>query len=404
VTPAQVRSWRRAVFAVFALNGIGMASWTSRLPVIREDLGLGIAQMGLLVIALPIGGLVGVMLSSHLLHALGGRRTVQTSIVFSSAGLALVGIGSSAMASPTATFVGFVVFGLANGLCNVAINVEGTAVERAGGTTVMPMFHASWSIGTFVGAGVGAFMSLLGVPVAVHVGTVAVIVAVVIVLAAARFPEIEVAVVDTTKRAAFAQRMAVWAEPRTLLLGLLIVSTAFTEGAANNWLAIAMVDSRGVDAATGAAYVAVFTGSMTAGRLLGSRAIDALGRVTALRGSFALALAGLLLVILVDHPIATVTGVVLWGLGASLAYPLGMSAAADDPVGAAARVGAVAAMASISAFIGPIVIGFIGEHLGLLAAFFVPVGLISVAMLFAGVARPAREQISLDSESISIKD
>ena len=404
MTPTQVRSWRRAVFAVFALNGIGMASWTSRLPVIREDLGLGIAQMGLLVIALPIGGLVGVLLSSHLLHSLGGRRTVQASIIFSSAGLALVGIGSSVLASPTATFIGFVIFGLSNGLCNVAINVEGAAVERAGGRTVMPMFHASWSLGTFAGAGLGALMSLLGIPVAVHVGTIAVVVAAVVVLAATRFPNIEVPTVDTSKRAAFAQRMAVWAEPRTLLLGLIIVSTAFTEGAANNWLAIAMVDSRGVDAATGAAYVAVFTGSMTVGRLVGSRAIDTLGRVTALRVSFAFALAGLLLVILVDSSVATVAGVVLWGLGASLAYPLGMSAAADDPVGAAARVGAVAAMASISAFIGPIVIGFIGEHLGLLTAFFVPVGLISIAMLFAKVARPTHEEDSLDSESISIKD
>lgn len=403
MTPTQVRSWRRAVFAVFALNGIGMASWTSRLPVIREDLGLGIAQMGLLVIALPIGGLVGVLLSSHLLHALGGRRTVQASIILSSAGLALVGIGSSVLASPTATFIGFVIFGLSNGLCNVAINVEGAAVERAGGRTVMPMFHASWSLGTFAGAGLGALMSLLGIPVAMHVGTIAVVVAVVVVLAATRFPEIEVPAVDTSRRTAFAQRMAVWAEPRTLLLGLIIVSTAFTEGAANNWLAIAMVDSRGVDAATGAAYVAVFTGSMTIGRLVGSRAIDTLGRVTALRVSFALALAGLLLVILVDSPVATVAGVVLWGLGASLAYPLGMSAAADDPVGAAARVGAVAAMASISAFIGPIVIGFIGEHLGLLTAFFVPVGLISIAMLFAKVARPTHEEDSLYSESISIK-
>ncbi len=80
-------------------------------------------------------------------------------------------------------------------------------------------------------------------------------------------------------------------------------------------------------------------------------------------------------------------GVVLWGLGASLGFPVGMSAAADDPRTAAARVSAVATIGYFAFLVGPPVIGFLGDHVGLLHALTVVLVLVAVAGFASGAAR-----------------
>jgi len=83
-----------------------------------------------------------------------------------------------------------------------------------------------------------------------------------------------------------------------------------------------------------------------------------------------------------------VVGTVLWGLGASLGFPVGMSAAADDTANAAARVSAVAMIGYFAFLVGPPVLGLIGEQVGILTALFV----IVVLMALAGLAAPAARE------------
>ncbi len=96
---------------------------------------------------------------------------------------------------------------------------------------------------------------------------------------------------------------------------------------------------------------------------------------------------GLAIVILVPIIPLAVAGVVLWGLGASLGFPVGMSAAADDPRTAAASVSAVATVGYAAFLIGPPLIGFVGDHIGVLNALWIVLGLIIVATLAIPAAR-----------------
>ena len=80
-----------------------------------------------------------------------------------------------------------------------------------------------------------------------------------------------------------------WTNPRTLIVGLMVLAFAFTEGVANDWTAVAFVDGLGTSEATGAIGFAVFVAAMTPGRLVGGTAIDRWGRVLVLRGSALLA-------------------------------------------------------------------------------------------------------------------
>jgi cyanate permease len=154
-----------------------------------------------------------------------------------------------------------------------------------------------------------------------------------------------------------------------------------------------MVDGHGVANETGALVFGIFVTAMTAGRLGGVFLLDRFGRVPVLRASFLLAAAGLLVIIFVPDPLIATFGAIAWGLGSALGFPIGMSAAADDPRTAAARVSAVATIGYFAFLVGPPVIGFLGEQLGLLNALLVVLVLCAIGALVSGAARePATQE------------
>jgi MFS family permease len=130
---------------------------------------------------------------------------------------------------------------------------------------------------------------------------------------------------------------------------------------------------------------------MTVVRLFGGPLVDRFGRVAVLRILAVAAASGILLFILAPNLPLVLVGAALWGIGASLGFPLGMSAAADDPAKAAARVSAAATIGYVAFLGGPPVLGFISEHIGLLNTLFILVALVVASGLFSGAARPLRD-------------
>jgi cyanate permease len=191
-----------------------------------------------------------------------------------------------------------------------------------------------------------------------------------------------------TERTPRVSALTAWREPRTLAVGLMVLGFAFTEGSANDWMAVAMVDGYGTSETVGAVGFGIFVTAMTVGRLLGGSALERYGRVPVLRATAALGLAGLLLVLLGGSTPVAMAGAVLWGLGAALGFPVGMSAAADDPARAAVRVSVVSSIGYTAFLAGPPLIGLLAEQAGILQALFVVVGALALGLIAAGAARP----------------
>lgn len=376
--------WRFAIFAMFGGNGLAIGTWASRTPATAEALDLGLAHMGVLITTIPLGALLGLLASSHVLEALGERRTAIAAQVVGMLSFAAFGLVAVLTGSP---FIGaplLVLYGVGISVTNIVINLEAASSDRVTGRTLMPLFHAAFSVGAVVGAALGAVGSALHVPISIHFPVIAAIM-LAIVLSVVRFlPELRE---SHTEPPTFAERMKVWVEPRTLLVGFIVLTASFSEGTANNWLSLAMVTGRRWEPELGAISVTVFAVAMVAGRVGGGWLVDRFGRVAALRTAFALAAIGVLVVTLVDAEAATFAAVALWGLGASLGYPLGISAAADDPRNAPARVAAVATVATISGLLGPTVIGLLGESFGLPQAFIAVAALLVVALAVSGAAK-----------------
>lgn len=389
----QALNWRNAIFVVFMLPGLAMASWVSRLPAVRDALEIRIDQVGVLILAIAAGSVIGLVFSSHIVARLGARTTMLLGLIVTAVGLAVSGLGATVGPVFALTFGGLFVFGFASGITDVAMNVSGAANERTLRRAIMPVFHAFFSFGTMIGAGLGALAELAGVPIAVHTGIMALVI-VVVAVAVVRLiqsehviEEGEEPVPDDDHSKTWRGRLAIWKDPRTLLIGVLVLSAAFAEGSANDWLALAMVDGHGVDNATGALVFGIFVTAMTVGRLGGVVLLNRFGRVPVLRASFVLATASLLVIIFVPNPVVAMIAAVTWGLGAALGFPIGMSAAADDPKTAAARVSAVATIGYFAFLVGPPVIGFLGEHVGILNALLVVLVLCAVGAIVAGSAR-----------------
>jgi MFS family permease len=401
--PAYAAAWRNAIFVVFALNGFGAAAWISRIPSIRDHLRLEVDQVGLLILGVSVGAIIGMVLSSHVVHWLGERRVILFFLAGCGVSLLIVGLGATVLSSFGVTVVGFAFYGFTSGVCDVGMNVSGAGAERANGRNIMPWFHASWSFGTVLGSALGAAAAFAGVDVAAHlalIGAVQIAGALILV----RWIPSDAALTEERGEetpVTFRERMAIWLNPRTLLIGLLVLGMAFTEGSANDWIAIGFIDDRGFDNGQGALMFGVFTVAMTAGRLAGVPLLDRFGRVPVLRGAAVAAAIGLAVVILVPVIPIAVAGVVLWGLGASLGFPVGMSAAADDPRIAAASVSAVATVGYAAFLIGPPLIGFVGKHIGVLNALWIVLGLIIIATLCIPAAREPEKRAARAAARLS---
>ncbi|TDC25801.1 MFS transporter [Micromonospora sp. 15K316] len=392
--PRAVRVARNGVAVVFTLNGLAVATWFSRVPAAREALELSAGRLGLLLLAMSAGALLAMPTAGLVVQRLGTARSVRLATLVVALGLAWAGLATGLTGSAIAVAVGLFAFGYGSGTCDVAMNVEGAAVERRLGRTILPRFHAAWSLGSVAGAGLGAGAARLDVPVGAHLAVIAVLVLAGTLYGAKLFlPAAETGVGAATQAGPAERRgalLAVWREPRTLLIGLLVLVMAFTEGSANDWLAVAFVDGHDLSEAAGAAVFGVFVAGMTLGRTAGTIALDRWGRVRVLIATILLAAVGAALAILAGSGPVAIVGVALWGIGASLGFPVGMSAAADEEEKAAVRVSVVAVIGYTAFLGGPPLLGMLGDRVGILHALLVVPLLLVPALALVPVMRPPR--------------
>jgi len=381
-----VTTARNAVGLAFFLNGLCFASWVSRIPELREGFGLSNAGLGLVLLAIATGSLVALPTTGAAIARHGTVRVVRLGALVGVTGLSIAALALG-QALPV-TVAGLFLYGLGIGVWDVAMNVEGAEVERHLGRTIMPRFHAGFSLGTVVGALVGAATVALEVPGGWHLVTVALVALALLWSTSSAFLPIPERDESVEPRSA----ARAWLEPRTLAIGVLVLALAMTEGTANDWLAVALVDGYGASHSVGVAGFAVFVSAMTVARFVCTGLLDTFGRPAVLWGTIVTAGVGVGLIVLGQHTVFVVLGIVLWGAGASLGFPVGMSAAADDPAHAAARVSVVSTIGYAAFLAGPPLLGFVADEVGTLKALLVVALLLLPAALAVPAARKQESQ------------
>jgi predicted MFS family arabinose efflux permease len=389
----EVRAAVRATYIAFIGAGLPIASWAARIPQIRDGLGLSPSELGLVLLAIAAGSIVALPLAGQIVTHFGSRRTVTAMAALLGVSLSVAAVGYRYGVAPVV--VGLALFGFANGAWDVAMNVQGALVERRLGRAIMPRFHAGYSVGTVAGALAGSAAVALNVPVTAHLVAVALIVAGAVIVAVRSFvpdDSDETAPVPEEAAAGSSLRrtLTAWTEPRTLLIGVFVLAFAFTEGTGVDWINVAVIDDYGAPATVGTLAFAVFLAAMTGGRWFGPRLLDRYGRVPVVRVLALCGLLGVVLFVFGRHPTVAFAGVLFWGVGASLGFPVGMSAASDDPARAPARVSVVASIGYCAFLSGPPLIGFLGDHVTVRTALLAVAVLLIVAIATASAVRPLR--------------
>jgi predicted MFS family arabinose efflux permease len=388
----------RAVWAtrfVFAANGGLFATWVSRIPAVRDDIGASERGLGFALLFIAVGSLVAMPLSGRLVSRVGARRVTSACIVICSLAYTALGLAPNLVVMS----VVLLVLGGGVGVWDVAMNVSAHAVEVRAGRTLMPGFHAAWSIGTVVGAGLGALAAKTEIDPAVHFTTLALLVGAAAVLATRSMPDRAADEPDDAQTLTgdevagehhVPQQRALIRDPRLIGLGVMTFCAAWAEGAANDWLALMLTDDRGASEALAALGFAVFAGAMTLGRAAGNGVVATLGRVRSLRVGAVVSAVGVVALLAVPVLGIAYVGALLWGLGIAIGFPLAMSAAGETPGRGPSAIATVATIAYSGFLVGPPLIGTIAHETGLDRALWVVVVLTAGIFLLAGNARSVR--------------
>ena len=427
--------WRAAVLASYGASGIAFATWVSRLPAIRDGLNLTPGGIGLLLMCMTVASFISISASGLIVLRLGPKLTTRIGSCMVGAGLVIVGVGTSIAANPLVVAAGLVVLGLGTASWNTASNVEGASLERELDRHIMPHLHGAFSLGTVAAAGFGAWAAAIHMPVFWHFLISGVVVTASVVAATLWFRAEKTAAVtqtyhsketdtfqdpstgplpiitpesagpqtDAGKAAAPLDNKRLvalaWRDRRTLLIGVLVLGLALAEGAAGDWVALALADGYGQSDAAGAVGYGLFVTFMTIGRFTGTVILDRFGRVVVMRWCSATAVVGLALFVFAPVPWLAFVALAVWGLGASLGFPVGMSAAADDPVHAAARVSVVSTIGYGAFLCGPPLLGLLAEHFGILHSLLAPLALLVVSFFLAPLAGQQRAKSALPNEA-----
>lgn len=383
-----VHRWRRSLFMLFFVIGVAMASWITRTPAIRDRLSASTAEMGLILFGLAMGSMTGLLSAGALVRYFDTRTVAFGGVFLALLGLLTMGLGTL-LVNPWVVCGGLFLIGLGMGSSEIAVNIDGAAVERAVQAPVLAALHGYYSLGTFCGALLGIASTALAVPVHWHLVIGAVMMPA-LWMAARGLPGGLGTSAASDKQAA--PSAPLWKERRLLMIGVIIMAMALAEGSANDWLPLLMVDGHGFAPTSGSFIFAGFALGMTVGRFAGNYFIGRFGTAAVVRASAVSCAIGLALAIFADHSALASLSVLFWGLGASLGFPVAISAAGASGPHPARRVELVAIAGYFAYLVGPPLLGFLGEHYGLRAALIVVLAMVVMAVFMAGATRTARGQ------------
>lgn len=367
----------RIIMTAFFLQPIAFGSWLPQIPGVQERLSLGPAELAVALLGLPTGILLMLPFAGQLVGRIGSRNTLIFGFpVF----LALVPLP---VAAPdiVSLFLLLALLGIGLSTIELGLNVEADVIEKRGTVSIMNRCHGFWSLGIMTGSLVGAGFLALHTSPFIAIGLLSLVLMPVSVIVCRALPVHAAPVAETQPRSS-------WRLPSPGILGisLFVFGITMTEGAVADWSAVYLKDVfQTTGMATGMGYV-VFAMMVSVGRFVGDAAKERFGAVLLARLCLIFALVGMLLVVTAPVPALVYLGLASVGLGVSVGFPLAVTASADlGDRPAAENVAILSFIALLGFLIGPPMIGFVAEVLGLRSGLATLLPPLVVSILLAGL-------------------
>ncbi|MFI7500890.1 MFS transporter [Streptomyces sp. NPDC049687] len=366
---------RITLTAFFALDGFVFAGWVVRIPAVKEQTDASAGTLGLALLGVSAGAVVTMPLTGRLCRRHGSHPVTVVCAVLLSLTVTLPPL----TLSPLALGAVLLLFGAAYGGINVAFNTAAVDLVAALRRPIMPTFHAAFSLGGMIGAGLGGLVagSLSPARHLLGLGIVGLLVTAFAGPTLLRHPPPTPASRPRTATESVSRRPTPRTRRLVLVFGLIALCTAYGEGALADWGALHLQQDLGSSAEAAALGYSCFALAMTVGRLTGTTLLERLGSTRTVVAGGGVAAAGMLLGSLAPALWAALLGYLVTGLGLANLFPV-----AVERAGTLAGPSGVAVASTLGyggMLLGPPAIGFMAEWFSL------PAALTSVAVL-AGLA------------------
>lgn len=395
----KINAVRRAVTALFFVNGMATATWFVRIPAVKSGLGISAGELSLALLAVAMGSIVMMLFASNLVEKFGAGRNLIAGSGFLAVGLSSLGLAPSLLALCGAG----VLLGFGNGLMNVALNARASEIQAEYGRAIMPSFHAWLSLGGFVAATIGGLVAASGVPASTHLTITAFgLILFGAIFYRVLFRDAKVAVISKRIRTYMlledesGVRRFTMPGPLVILLGLVGFSVLFGEGAMADWGAV-YLRSLGTTEAVAAAGFALFSLAMAIGRLTGGFFTNLLGAANMIRLGGTLGAVGLSVALVGASPALALVGFGIVGLGFSTVFPLVLSAAGEVSRVPSRAIAFVSVCGYGGLLLGPAIIGLTAELTAIRIALTTVVALSVLVAVIGGVVAARRPEPALDS-------
>lgn len=366
----------------FMIIGIIEAAWAPLVPYVKNAFAIDEGTLGLLMLCSGLGSICALPFAGLSVSRFGAKKVVHVSGLLMVAALLAI----SLLADLWLTGCMLLVFGACTITIDVAANVNGIAIERKTGRHLMSGFHGGYSLGTLIGAGAMSVLFTLGIA-----PLWSVVLCMTFTMAAMVFGCRDLLPSEELKAEELVEKPStkrLYVPPMVIVVGLLCFIMYASEGAVMGWAAIFVSEERGVDMAQAGFFYTAFAVMMTVVRLSGDTIIDRLGRKNVVAIGAALVSLGFVLVVTVNHVMATIVGFALVGMGAANIVPQLVSFAGSiKGMEVSAIISVVNALGYSGILLGPVAIGFVAKHYELgtsfagIAAFCMVVALVSWRIL-----------------------
>ncbi|PIB34441.1 MFS transporter [Reichenbachiella sp. 5M10] len=372
---------RISVSIFFLIHGINLASWASRIPDIKAAMDINDAQMGTLLLVMPISSLLGLASAGWILRSFDNKVPLIYAMISQCIALAAIGLSTNLIALAASLFF----MALSFRIGGIAMNTQAVILQKSYAKPINGSFHAMWSFGGILAVGLTSLMITLQVPTASHLTWAAVGMGAVSLISYPYLP--------SGDRATEGSKIKMGKPDKPLfLLGILILLASFCEGGMFDWSGVYFKDVVHVEVYTAGYFT--FMVCMTIARLLLDQMIARVNKKTIYIVSSLSIVTGILLAVLLPFTVPAMLGFSIVGMGTAVVVPTTFLLAGDSPkYSAGMAISIISSYSIVGMLFGPPLIGFMSEAFGLQFSFlfFAAMGLLilPVSLLYFSAVQKA---------------
>ncbi|WP_232778317.1 MFS transporter [Salegentibacter sediminis] len=357
VTMESRKKQRIALSTYFFISGFFFSTWASRIPSLKTFFDLNEAELGNLLITMPVSSMIGLPISGWLVSKFESRFPLLASFVLLALGL--LGIGFTYNIFTLVISISLFAFSMR--IFNIAINTQSLSLQKKFERKIIGSFHGLWSTGGVAGVAVSTLMIKLEIPIFSHI---LIIVIAGILAAAASF-----SFLLKKDRSTAGNKLRLGKPDKFILyLGLLVFFAALCEGGMFDWSGVYFRDVVNEDIFT-LGYL-IFMIFMALSRFYSDKIMERLGMQKTYMISSMFIISGILLMTLFPNFWAALVGFCLVGLGVAAVVPMSfLLAGSSEKYSPGMAISIVTTYAIAGMLLGPPIVGYIAHLFNLRVSF-----------------------------------